>query len=251
MKKFLILCLALIFMSGLSFAQGQLTAYEIVNKANDLVNGKTNQGTMTMTIERPTWSRTVSMKSWSEGSDYYMILITAPARDKGQVFMKRETDMWNWMPSIGRMIKIPPSMMSQSWMGSDFTNNDLVKMNSILDDYTHKILGEEETGGFDCYKIQLLPKEDAAVVWGKIILWIAKEEFYQMKMEYFDENMKLVNRETCSDVKQFGDRKLPAHMEMVPVQKQGHKTILDIDEMIYNKPISEDFFSQQNMKRVK
>ena len=136
-------------------------AKEIVQKANDLVMGTTSKGLMTMTIVRPSWSRTVSMKSWSQGNDYYLILITEPARDKGQVFLKRNTDMWNWMPTISRMIKIPPSMMSQSWMGSDFTNDDVSRADSMIVDYTHKIIGEETIDGKPCWKIECIPHEDA------------------------------------------------------------------------------------------
>jgi outer membrane lipoprotein-sorting protein len=226
-------------------------ARTIVQKANDLAMGKTSSGEMTMTIERPSWTRAVSMKSWSKGTDYYLILITEPARDQGQVFLKRLTDMWNFMPSINRMIKIPPSMMSQSWMGSDFTNNDLVKMNSLVEDYTHKILGEENVGGYDCYKIEFIPKENAAVVWGKIVMWIAKNEFYEMKAEFYDEDMKLVNTQTASDIRQFDDRKLPARMEMVPADKPGNKTILQMKNMQFNIDLPDSFFSQQNMQKVK
>jgi outer membrane lipoprotein-sorting protein len=226
-------------------------AKTIVQKANDLAMGKTSSGEMTMTIERPSWTRAVSMKSWSKGTDYYLILITEPARDKGQVFLKRLTDMWNFMPAINRMIKIPPSMMSQSWMGSDFTNNDLVKMNSLVEDYTHKILGEENVGDYDCYKIELMPKEDAAVVWGKIVMWIAKNEYYEMKAEFYDEDMKLVNTQIASDIRQFGDRKLPARMEMVPADKPGNKTILQMENMQFNIDLPDSFFSQQNMQKVK
>ncbi len=226
-------------------------AKTIVQKANDLAMGKTSSGEMTMTIERPSWTRAVSMKSWSKGTNYYLILITEPARDKGQVFLKRLTDMWNFMPAINRMIKIPPSMMSQSWMGSDFTNNDLVKMNSLVEDYTHKILGEENVGDYDCYKIELMPKEDAAVVWGKIVMWIAKNEYYEMKAEFYDEDMKLVNTQIASDIRQFGDRKLPARMEMVPADKPGNKTILQMENMQFNIDLPDSFFSQQNMQKVK
>lgn len=226
-------------------------AKEIVDKANQLSLGQTSKGKMTMTIERPSWSRTVEMKNWSKGNEYYMILITAPARDEGQVFLKRGNDMWNWMPSISRMIKLPPSMMSQSWMGSDFTNDDLVKMNSIVEDYTHTLLGEEKVNGFDCYKIELIPKENAAVVWGKIILWIAKDEYYQMKGDYFDEDMALVNTMIASEVTQFNDRKLPAHLEMIPADKEGHKTIMHMEDMEFNVEIPDRFFSQQKMKNLR
>jgi outer membrane lipoprotein-sorting protein len=248
--KFTITFLLAIVFGAYAVKAQDLTAKEIVQKANDKINGQTIQGRMKMTIVRPDWSREVEMKLWSKGTDFYIIYITAPVKDKGQVFLKRYNEMWNWMPTISRMIKIPPSMMGQSWMGSDFTNDDLVKMNSIVDDYNHTILGSETVGGLDCYKIQLIPKPEAAVVWGKIDLWISKKEFYEMKADYFDEDSNLVNQMTASDIKQLGDRTLPAKLVMVPVDKPGNKTIMETLEMEFNKPIDDAFFSQQNMKRV-
>jgi outer membrane lipoprotein-sorting protein len=224
---------------------------EIVQKANDLMMGKSSQGINKMTLVRPDWTREVSMKVWSKGIDYYMILITSPAREKGQVFMKRDNEMWNWVPSINKMIKIPPSMMAQSWMGSDFTNDDLLKESSIVVDYHHTIVGSDSVEGFDCYMIQLLPKEDAAVVWGKVILWIAKDYYYQLKGEYYDEVGNLINTQYGSDIKNMGDRTLPSKLTMIPADKEGHKTILELIEMTFNENIPASFFSQQNMKRVR
>jgi outer membrane lipoprotein-sorting protein len=225
-------------------------AKEIVEKANELAMGNSSVGETSMTIQRPTWSRTVTMKSWSLGTDYYMILITGPARDKGQVFLKRGQEMWNWMPTISRTIKLPPSMMSQSWMGSDFTNDDLVKMNSIVEDYTHSLLGEDIVNGHTTWKIEMIPKENAAVVWGKIIMWVAKDEYFQMKSEYYDENMKLVSTMIASDIKQFNDRRLPARLEMIPAENPNQRTILETLNMNYNGKLDENFFSQQNMRRL-
>ena len=238
----------LLFTSSILFAQDAKT---IVQKANDLAIGKTSQGTNTMTLVRPDWTRDVTMKIWSKGLDYYMILITAPAREKGQVFMKRHNEMWNRVPSINKMIKIPPSMMSQSWMGSDFNNDDLLKESSIVKDYTHTIIGSDTVGGFDCYKIELIPKPEAAVVWGKIITWISKKEYYQLKAEYYDESEELINKQIASEVEQLGDRKLPAKMVMMPVDKPGNQTILKMVEMVFDKEIPDNFFSQQNMKKVR
>lgn len=229
----------------------EMSAREIVRKANDKVNGESARGIMKMMIKRPDWTREVSMKYWSLGADFYLIYVTSPARDKGQVFMKRYNDMWNWMPSINRMIKLPPSMMSQSWMGSDFTNDDLVRMNSIVEDYEHTILASEEIEGYDCYKIQLIPHEDAAVVWGKVHLWVSKEGYYELKAEYFDEDGQLVNIMTGTEIRQMGDRKLPAIMTMVPADKPGNQTIMEMVDVEFNVPIREDFFSQQNMKNIR
>ena len=229
----------------------QLSAKQIVEKANEKINGESSRGKMAMTIQRPEWSREVQMKYWSKGRDFYMIYITAPARDEGQVFMKRFNDMWNWMPSINRMIKLPPSMMSQSWMGSDFTNDDLVNMNSIVDDFDHTIIGSDTLQNFECYKIELIPHEDAAVVWGKIYMWISQKEFYELRAEYFDEDGNLVNIMTGSEIRQMGDRKLPAVMTMTPADKPGHKTIMEMVDVEFNVDISDDFFSQQNMKNIR
>ena len=180
-----------------------------------------------------------------------MTYILSPAKDKGQVFLKRKNEMWNWVPNISRMIKIPPSMMSQGWMGSDYTNDDILKESSIVVDYTHKIIGEEKIEDIDCYKIELIPKEDATVVWGKVIKWISKKEFWQLKNQYYDEDFELVRTEFASDIKQFSNRKLPSHLEIIPEDKPGQKTVVEIIKSEFNINISESFFSQQNMKRVR
>ncbi len=232
------------------FAQ-DINIEEIVRKADEKFRGTSSIGEMTMIIERPSWSRTVSMKNWTLGNDYSLIYITAPAKEKGQVFLKRDQEMWNWVPNIERMIKIPPSMMMQSWMGSDFTNDDLVKESSMADDYDQKLLGDDEIQGYDCYKIELIPHDDAAVVWGKVIMWISKEELHWLKAEFYDEDGYLVNTEILSDIKKMDDRVMPTRLEMIPADEEGNKTILIFDKIDFDVKIDESFFSQQNMKRVR
>ena len=242
------LVLAVSFKSAYS---QELSAREIVKKADDKGRGQTSQGIMTLTIVRPDWTRSISLKSWSKGTEYSLIYILAPAKEKGQVFLKRQNDIWNWVPSIERLIKIPPSMMMQSWMGSDYTNDDLVKESSIVVDYTQKLLGREKVRDMECYKIELIPLPDAAVTWGKIITWITVDGFNQWEVEYYDEDSTLINVMNASDIKRMGDREIPTKLEIDPVNKKGNKTILVINSMIFNQPISESFFSQQNMKSLK
>ena len=145
-------------------AQSELEARDIIQKAEDKTRGSSSFSEMTMTIVRPTWTREVGIKSWSKGNEYSLILITSPARVKGAAFLKRDREIWNWQPTIDRVIKMPPSMMMQSWMGSDFTNDDLVKESSILEDYSHQLLGKENIDGRTSYKIELITNEDATVV---------------------------------------------------------------------------------------
>jgi len=238
-------------LNALSLTGNGQDAKEIVRLADEKFRGVSNIGVTTMIIERPSWSRKISMKNWSLGDEYSMIYITAPAKEKGQVFLKRENEMWNWVPSIERMIKIPPSMMMQSWMGSDFTNDDLVRESSIVKDYDHELTGEETLRGYECHKIELTPHPEASVVWGKIIMWISKKEYHWLKAEFYDEDGELVNTEILSEIKLMDDREMPTRMEMIPADKEGHKTILIFDEIEFNVDLDESFFSQQNMRRIR
>lgn len=241
----------IIMLGNLAPSAQDINIREIVKHADEKFRGTSSQSELTMIIQRPTWSREVSMKNWTLGNDYSMIYITAPAKEKGQVFLKRNNEMWNWVPSIERMIKIPPSMMMQSWMGSDFTNDDLVRESSLVKDYSQKLIGEETIDGYDCYQAELIPHDDAPVVWGKILMWISKKDYYWLKAEYYDEDNNLVNTEILSDIKQMDDRKLPTRMEMIPADEAGNKTILIFKNMKFNINLKESFFSQQNMKRIR
>lgn len=232
-------------------AQNDLTALEIIEKADEKVRGKTNQATMEMQIIRPTWKRTIAMKSWGRGLDFSMTYITAPAKDKGQVFMKRKTEMWNWMPTINRMIKIPASMMSQGWMGSDYTNDDILKESSMVVDYNHSLIREETIDGYACYKIEMIPKEDAAVVWGKVYKWITKDEFIQIKSEYYDEYDDLIRSDAGYDFKMMDGRLIPTRIEIVPADEEGKKTVMTIQKIEFDIDLPESFFSQQQMKRIR
>ncbi|MCW9096868.1 MAG: outer membrane lipoprotein-sorting protein [Ignavibacteriaceae bacterium] len=226
-------------------------ATEIVKKADELMKAKSSYSEITMKIVKPDWSREMGMKVWALEPDYSMIYITEPARDKGTVTLKRKTEVWNWLPSAQKVIKIPPSMMLQSWMGSDFTNDDLVKESSVIKDYTHKILGEVKIDGMDCYKIQLTPKPDAGVVWGKIIAWIAKDTYLEPKVEYYDEDGFMVKQFIGSNLQKMDGRNIFTHWEMIPEDKPGNKTIMDYNKIQFNIDTKESFYSEQNMKRVR
>lgn len=251
MLRFTTILLILLISGILSNLSAQnLSAKEIVKKADDKGRGLTSQGEMTMTIIRPTWNRSITMKSWQKGTTYSMILITSPAKDKGQVFLKIKTDMWNWVPSIDKMIKIPPSMMMQSWMGSDFTNDDLVRESSVVSDYNHKLLGQESVRDQMCYKIEMIPHPDAPVTWGKVIVWITTKGFDTWKAEYYDEDMKLINTMNASNIKRMGDREVPVRLEIIPKENINNKTVLETKSLIFDKPMKDDFFSQQNMRKL-
>lgn len=246
MKKFLIIPLLLI-----GFLTNAQTAREIIEKADELTRGLSSQGEMTMQIVRPKWTREMSLKSWTMGTEYSLILITAPAKEKGTVFLKREKEIWNWVPSIERTVKLPPSMMMQSWMGTDLTNDDLVKESSIVEDYTHEIEKDTVIDGRDCWKLVLTAKPDAPVVWGSVNAFVDKKNYIQMRSEFYDEDGFLVNVFMASDIKEMGGRTLAGRLEIIPVDKEGHKTVIIQKDIKFNTGISEDFFTTNNMKRIK
>lgn len=248
---------ALLFASGILLstgilcAQSSLTAKEIITKADKNMEGESSISTMSMSIIRPTWERTLEFKNWVLGTDYALTLLTYPAKEKGQTFLKRNNDMWNYIPKIGRLIKLPPSMMSQGWMGSDYTNDDVLKESSIVNDYDHKIVGEEIIDGHKCYKIEMIPHEESAIVWGKLISWVSQDEFLFMKNEYYDEDSYLVRTELGKEIKEMDGRFIPTILEIIPADEPDQKTVINILSMEFDVEIKESFFSQQNMKNIR
>jgi len=192
----------------------------------------------------------VEMKAWALEPDYTLMYVTAPARDKGTVTLKRKTEVWNWIPAAQKVIKIPPSMMLSSWMGSDFTNDDLVREASVVDDYDHKLLGEQIVGDFPSYRIESVPKPGKGIVWGKIISYISKESYLNLKSEYYDEDGVLVKIFNGSQPKVFDGRRIMTRWEMIPQDKPGNSTVLEYLDVKFNIELAPAFFSEQNMKRI-
>jgi len=212
---------------------------------------ESSQAEMTMTIVRPSWQREMSLKSWSKGDDYALILVTAPANEKGTTTLKRENEVWNWLPRVERTIKLPRSMMSQSWMGSDLSNDDLVNEISIVEDFDHRILKDTTLQGRTCWKIELIPHEDVAVVYSKVIMFVDQRDYLQLRTEEYDEEDYLINVMTASEIKAMDGRPFATRMELIPMEEEGHKTILTYQNIEFNVDLSNQFFSVQNMKRIR
>jgi outer membrane lipoprotein-sorting protein len=227
------------------------SAAEIIERMEDVMRGESSRAEMTMTIERPRYTREVSMKAWALGEDYSLILITAPARDQGTTFLKRNNEIWNYVPNIDRTIKMPPSMMSQSWMGSDFTNDDLVRESSTIEDYDHSIIREEEYNGRDAWVLELIPKPDTPIVWGKVLIWVDKEHYIMLKEENYDQRNNLANKIEFQNIGEMGGRIFPSKMVLTPADKPEQRTILEYESLEFNVDLEPSFFTQQNMRRVR
>ena len=246
MKKISLTLVLLLFGSIFVFAQN---AEDIVKKAYEKNEGSSQYAEMTMQIIRPRWQREISFKFCNLEKDYSLVLITDPAKEKGQTFLKVEDEMWMWNPSISRIVKLGPSMMSQGWMNSDYSNDELLNGGSIITDYSKKITGSETIEGKDCYIIELTPKNVGSIIWGKQVLWITKDSDIIMKNEYYDEDNFLVKTHLASGIKSMDGRIIPTKFEIISEDNPKNKTIIEMKVIKFNINVEKSFFSQQNMRK--
>lgn len=246
MKKFYLFTILFSF-----YNLNSQTPKEIIKIADERLRGSSSYTEMTITIVRPKWEKKMKLKSWSKGTDYSVSLVTSPAKEKGSVFLKRKKEAWNYLPTIERIIKLPPSMMTQNWMGTDFTNDDLIKQSSMVVDYTHKLIGTESIENLKCWKLELVPTEETSVVWGKLIIWIDKIDYMQLKTEFYDEDLEIVNKMVGSNIKEFNGKKLPSKLEYFPLDDEGNKTIIEYKVWNFDVSIPENYFSTQYVSRLK
>jgi outer membrane lipoprotein-sorting protein len=190
-----------------------LTATDIIRKAMDHYRGLTSYSELTMTIHRPDWERTMTMQAWTEGEKRTLVRVIEPKKDAGNGTLSVDGNMWTYTPKINRVIKIPSSMMSQSWMGSDFSNKDVSKDTVIIDQYDHTLLQQYEQGGYQVYVVQSIPHEEAAVVWGKEILWI-RDDWVLLEQQFWDQDGALVKTLKALEIAPMGGRNVATVMRM-------------------------------------
>jgi outer membrane lipoprotein-sorting protein len=245
----LITPLLMIFFLLAELFSEELTSQEILNRIDKMWRGESSIGAYQMKIKTSHWERKLRIKSWTKGLDYTLIRIEYPKKEKGVSTLKVENNLWNYLPKINRVVKVPSSLMMGSWMGSHFTNDDLVKESTLADDYHHSITFQGERAGQEVYEITLLPKEEAAVVWGKVIILVRKNDLIPLYEEFFDEKEKPVRKMTLTDVKMLGGRLLPTTMTVVPYDKPGEFTEVTYLEISFNMELPDTFFSLRNLKR--
>ncbi len=224
-------------------------ALEIVRRSENLLKGTSSRGRFLMTVETPDFSRTTEMDAWWIGNDKALIVITSPKREAGNKTLKVNNELWMYLRGTETTMKVPPSMMLQSWNGSDFTNDDLVRESSLTDDYTMRILGQEERDGTPCWKIEMLPRPSAPVVWGQLIHWIRKKDSLPTRTEYYDEKGTLVRTMQYTNIRRFGSRSIPARWEVTNAVKPGHRTVFEYLDVQFDIPISDRVFSFRELEK--
>ncbi len=240
--------LVLISLSTYAFA---ITAKEIIEKAEKSIRGNTLRAIYEITIKSRRFTRTMIMESFEDKKNKKSFgIIKAPAKDAGNRFLLIDKNMWHYVPDIQQTVKVSPSMMLDSWMGSDFSNDDIVKESSIVEDYTHAYIGEEIVDGHKCYKVEMKPKPDAAVVWGKIIYFARDPDCLPVREEFYNEHNVLKKIMTCGKFKKMHDRIIPTIYDMrtISKKKKDQYTLMKIKKIRFNIPINKKVFTKQNLK---
>ncbi len=228
---------------------GDITGREIIKRMDELMRGASSVGLYEMEITTPHWTRRLRLRAYEKGREKTFVRILYPPKERGVATLRIGYEMWNYFPKIERVIKIPPSMMLNSWMGSDFTNDDIVRESSRVNDYVHKNLGRETMEGREVWKVESRAKEDAPVVWDRIISYVRTDGFIPVKEEFYSERGELVRVLTFSAVKEMGGRTIPTRWEMRPVKK-NRKTVFTILEVEFDVPIDDGIFTIRHMKSM-
>ncbi|MBI2501409.1 MAG: outer membrane lipoprotein-sorting protein [Deltaproteobacteria bacterium] len=241
----LIVCL---FSFSLSADDGRLTIEKMVQR----IRGHANIAEYEMTIQRPSWTRTIRLKAWDDRAhSRVFVRLLEPPKDAGISFLRLDYNLWNYLPKVEKVMKIPPSMMLQPWMGSDFSNDDLVKESSYIDDYEHQVVGHEMKEGEKVFKIELIPKLHAPVVWGKVVFWVREKDDLPMEQHFLDERGRLIKVLTFKDFKIMDGILHPLLWEMENKQKEGQKTMIRLVNVDFDPlpPIPTSVFTEQNLRR--
>lgn len=212
----------------------------VLAAVDELYQGKTSQGTMEMEVVTPEWSRTMRLRLWSKGRDVFLVRIEAPAKDRGISTLRNGSEIWNYLPNIDRTVRIPPAMLASAWMGSDLTNDDLVKLSRMSRDYVGALTPGAPAGELE---ITAVPRPDAAVVWTRIVARVKRDGLLPEEVRYYGDDGALARTITFSDVRPLGGRRLPAVLTVVPAGKPGHRTVLRYVSLELDRPLPDSRFT--------
>lgn len=242
-----ILLLVLVLSTAGTALADSLDVKALISRIDSLYRAESSYSELKMEIITPHWERTLTMKAWTEGLDKTFIRILSPAKERGVGTLRIENEMWNYLPKTNKVIKVPPSMMMSSWMGSDFTNDDLVKEFSLFEDYTYELTEPEDPVDSLVY-VSCIPLPERPIVWGNIVIAARRADTIPVWQKYYDEDGKLMRLMEYSDVTVFDGRKVPAVMTMIPQDEEGHRTTMRYKELEFNVDVSEGIFTLRRLR---
>ena len=222
-------------------------AKEIVRAALNHWRGLTSQGEMTMTIHRPDWERSMSMQSWTQGEKRSLVRVTAPSKDRGNGTLMDDDKMWSFSPKVNRVIKVPSSMMNQSWMGSDFSNKDISRTDDIVEQYDHSLINQTELDGHVVFEVESIPHEEAAVVWGKEVMKI-RDDHVLIEHRFYDQDMQLLKTLLTLEIAEMGGRTVASRQRMSKTEAPDEWTEISVDSVEFDIEISDNIFTLSNLR---
>ena len=232
------------------FAADHPDAGDLVENSFRYIRGKASVATVNMTIHRPDWERKMTIKAWTRGKKDSLFYIQSPPKDHGNGTLKKSREMWMYNPKVNRVIKVPPSMMSQSWMGSDFSNNDLAKSDSFVNDYNHSIVGTETHEGHKVYVIKSMPKPNAPVIWGMQMLKI-REDLVWLSQEFFDEDLQAVKVMTTLEIQMMGGKLFPRVWRMREADQENRYTELSYESLRFKSDLPDSLFTLTSLRKAR
>lgn len=245
--QFLAAYLALWLMTMPSPLRAQ-SAIEIIDRVEQLMRGESSSASVTMDIVTQHWSRSLDLDVVSLGTEYALVRVRAPQREAGLATLKVDQEVWNYLPRVDRTIKVPPSLMVGAWMGSHFTNDDLVKESRIIEDYDIEVAYEGDREGVEVWELDLTPKPDAPVIWGGITYQVRKDDLMPTWVRYYDEGEELTRIMTFSDFRTMDGRLVPAMMTVRPTDKPEESTTVRYKELEFDIGVDVDYFSLRNLR---
>jgi hypothetical protein len=220
----------------------------ILNNVDDIYRSNASHGILTLSVKTSNWQRSLTLEQWSKGNDMHLLKVLKPKKEKDLATLRVDNNVWNYMPKVKRVVKIPSSMMSSSWMGSHFTNDDLVKQSRMVIDYDFSITYEGLRDGVDIVEISCIPKKNAAVVWGKVEVIVYRNDFIPLNIVYYDEDLKLSRTLKFSNIQVLGGKKIPLQMKMVPTDEPEESTAILWEKIEFDIVIKDDFFSLRKLQ---
>ena len=247
MKKVLEILVLILMFCNYAYASN-LNPEKILDSVDDTYRSNTSHGILTLAVTTANWQRTLTLEQWSKGKNKHLIKILKPKKEKDLATLRVGNNVWNYMPKVKKVVKIPSSMMSSSWMGSHFTNDDLVKQSRMVEDYDFSISFEGIRDEMDIVEIICIPKKNAAVVWGKVEVVVYREDFIPLRLIYYDEDLNLSRKLEFSNIQIIDNKKIPLQMQMIPEDEPGESTTVQWKEIKFDLTISDDFFSLRKLQ---
>ena len=247
MKKILIVLS--IFISISNSKADNISPEKILNNVDDLYRSNASHSILTLSVTTVNWQRTLTLEQWSKGEDKSLIKVLKPKKEKGLATLRVDKNVWNFLPKVKRVVKIPSSMMSSSWMGSHFTNDDLVKQSRMAEDYTFSITFEGMKDGKEIIEVTCLPNKEAAVVWGKVEVVVYADDYLPLRMIYYDEDLLLSRTLEFTNIEMMDGKMIPTMMNMIPTDEPGESTTVKWEEIQFDVAIDDDFFSLRKLQQ--